>query len=88
MRRLARVDLLILDDFALRPLDATDTSDFYELIVERRRKAATIVSCNREPSDWLTIHRPRVDDQRTVRLIGTEPRSRRESRTKWTARAW
>jgi IstB-like ATP binding protein len=35
MRRLARVDLLILDDFALRPLDATETNDFYELIVER-----------------------------------------------------
>ena len=37
--RLARVDLLILDDFALRPLDATETNDFYELVVERHRKA-------------------------------------------------
>jgi hypothetical protein len=35
MRRLARVDLLILDDFALRPLNATETNDFYELVVER-----------------------------------------------------
>jgi len=42
MRRLARVDLLILDDFALRPLDATETNDFYELVVERHRKASTI----------------------------------------------
>ena len=30
-RRLARLDLLIIDDFALRPLDATTTADFYEL---------------------------------------------------------
>jgi DNA replication protein DnaC len=50
MRKLARVDLLILDDFALRPLDTTETNDFYELIVERHRNAATIVTSNREPS--------------------------------------
>jgi DNA replication protein DnaC len=55
MRRLARVDVLILDDFALRPLDATDTNDFYELIVERHRKSSTIVSSNREPSEWLSM---------------------------------
>jgi DNA replication protein DnaC len=55
MRRLARVDLLILDDFALRPLDATETNDFYELVVERHRKASTIVTSNREPSEWLTM---------------------------------
>jgi DNA replication protein DnaC len=55
MRKLARVDVLILDDFALRPLDATDTNDFYELVVERHRKASTIVTSNREPSEWLTM---------------------------------
>ena len=55
MRRLARVDLLILDDFALRPLDATETNDFYELVVERHRKASTIVTSNREPAEWLTM---------------------------------
>lgn len=55
MRRLARVDLLILDDFALRPLDPTQTNDFYELIVERHRKASTIVTSNREPHEWMTM---------------------------------
>jgi len=55
MRRLARVDLLILDDFALRPLEATETNDFYELIVERHRKASTILTSNREPAEWLTM---------------------------------
>jgi DNA replication protein DnaC len=35
IHKLARVDLLILDDFALRNLDPTETNDFYELIVER-----------------------------------------------------
>lgn len=55
MRRLARVELLILDDFALRPLDPIQTSDFYELVVERHRKAATICTSNREPAEWLTM---------------------------------
>ncbi|HEX4099583.1 MAG TPA: IS21-like element helper ATPase IstB [Pseudonocardiaceae bacterium] len=55
MRRLARVDLLILDDFALRPLDTTETNDFYEIVVERHRKATTICTSNREPSEWLTM---------------------------------
>lgn len=55
IRKLARVDLLILDDFALRPLDATETNDFYEIIVERHRRAATIVTSNREPAEWLSM---------------------------------
>jgi DNA replication protein DnaC len=55
MRKLARVDMLILDDFALRSLDTTETNDFYELVVERHRKAATIVTSNREPSEWLSM---------------------------------
>ncbi len=55
IRRLARVDVLILDDFALRALDATETNDFYELVVERHRRTSTIVTSNREPSEWLTM---------------------------------
>lgn len=55
MRKLHRIDLLILDDLALHPLDATDTSDFYELIVERHRQASTIITSNREPPEMLTM---------------------------------
>jgi hypothetical protein len=51
LRKLARVDLLILDDFALRALDPTEINDFYELVVERHRKASTIVTSNREPAE-------------------------------------
>jgi DNA replication protein DnaC len=55
VRRLAAVDLLIVDDFALRALDATQTNDFYELVVERHRKKSTIWISNREPSEWLAM---------------------------------
>jgi len=55
LRKLLRVDLLILDDFALTPLDHNDTSDIYEIIVERHRKSATIVTSNRDPIEWLAL---------------------------------
>ncbi|HSS10204.1 MAG TPA: ATP-binding protein [Acidimicrobiales bacterium] len=53
MRKLIRVDLLVIDDFALQTLDPLDTADVYELVVERHRAAATVVTSNREPIEWL-----------------------------------
>lgn len=55
MRKLLRVDLLVIDDFALQNLDSLDTADIYELIVERHRSAATVVTSNREPIEWLAL---------------------------------
>lgn len=55
IRKLLRVDLLIIDDFALQPLDALDTADIYEIIVERHRTGATITTSNREPIEWLGL---------------------------------
>jgi DNA replication protein DnaC len=54
-RKLLRVDLLILDDFALSALDPVDTAEIYELIVERHQRAATIVTSNRDPVEWLAL---------------------------------
>ena len=55
LRRLAGVELLILDDFALQPLNATETADFYELCVERHQRSATVVTSNRTPEEWLSV---------------------------------
>lgn len=55
IRKLLRVDVLILDDFALQALDSADTADIYELIVERHRHAPTITTSNREPIEWLGL---------------------------------
>jgi DNA replication protein DnaC len=54
-RRLAAVSVLIIDDFALQPLDQTATADFYELTVARHRKNPTIVTSNRTPDEWVTL---------------------------------
>jgi len=53
MRKLVAMDLLIIDDFALHPLDVTDTNLFYELVVERHRQGATVITSNRDPSEFL-----------------------------------
>lgn len=55
MRKLIGVDLLLIDDFALQPLDATETADFYEICVERHHQAATVLTSNRDPSEWLAV---------------------------------
>lgn len=55
LRKLLRVDLLIIDDFALGGLNQADTDDLYEIVVERHRKTSTIVTSNREPVEWLAL---------------------------------
>ena len=55
IRKLLRVEVLILDDFALAALDAQDTAIVYEIIVERHRRAATIITSNREPNEWISL---------------------------------
>lgn len=55
MRKLIGVDLLLVDDFALQPLDATETADVYEICVERHHQAATVLTSNRDPSEWLAV---------------------------------
>jgi DNA replication protein DnaC len=70
--RLARLDLLIIDDFALKALDAITTNDFYELAVERHARAATtLITSNRDPSEWLDLATDQLLAQAAVdRLTG------------------
>jgi DNA replication protein DnaC len=55
VRKLLRVEVLILDDFALTAMDANDTADIYEIVVERHRRASTIITSNREPNEWIAL---------------------------------
>mgnify|MGYP001626469798 FL=1 len=49
---LARVPLLILDDFGLKPLRAPADEDLHDLIAERYERAATIVTSNLDFDEW------------------------------------
>lgn len=48
----ARVPLLIIDDFALKPLRAPHDEDFHDLIAERYEQHSTIVTSNLDFSEW------------------------------------
>lgn len=49
---LARVLLLIIDDFGLKPLRPPADEDLHDLIAERYERAATIVTSNLDFDEW------------------------------------
>jgi len=51
-RKLASVDLLIIDDFGLKPLRPTQDEDFHDIIAERYERCSTIVTSNLDLSEW------------------------------------
>lgn len=47
-----RPDLLILDDFGLKPLSGEAPTDLYDVINERYEAGSILVTSNRAPSEW------------------------------------
>lgn len=54
LRRWARPQLLILDDFAMRPFTPTQADDLYELISERAGRSV-VITANRSAEDWYSL---------------------------------
>ncbi|MFV1976328.1 MAG: IS21-like element helper ATPase IstB [Candidatus Scalindua sp.] len=52
IKRYTSVQLLIIDDFGLKPLSPTQSDDFYEIISERYMKKSTIFTGNRDIEEW------------------------------------
>ena len=52
LRRLAKIEVLILDDFALDPLSARERKDLLEILEDRYGVAATILTTQLDPKDW------------------------------------
>jgi DNA replication protein DnaC len=50
--QLARVPVLIIDDFGLKPLRAPADEDLHDLIAERYERTATIVTSNLDFTEW------------------------------------
>jgi DNA replication protein DnaC len=48
-------DLLILDDFGLRPMTATGAEDLYEIIRQRYERGSLLLTSNRAPSEWADL---------------------------------
>jgi DNA replication protein DnaC len=49
------LDLLIIDDFGLRKLTGTGSSDLYEVLVGRHKRASTVVTSNRTVDEWVPL---------------------------------
>jgi DNA replication protein DnaC len=71
LRELTRPAVLILDDFAMRELTATQADDLYELISDRSGRSLILTS-NRAPADWYPLFpNPVVAESLLDRLINT-----------------
>jgi DNA replication protein DnaC len=54
-RRYLAPELLVVDDFGLHRLSAQQSSDLYELIIERHRRASFVFTSNRSVDEWLGL---------------------------------
>lgn len=55
MMGLLTVDLLILDDFVIETMTKEESKDVYQLFLERTGSASTIITSNRDTSEWLAM---------------------------------
>jgi DNA replication protein DnaC len=90
LKSLTRPDLLILNDFGLKPLASPDDEHFHDLVEDRYRKASMILTSNLDFPDWgkvfpnailgeATVDRLRHDAHR-VTIEGDSHRRPREVR--------
>ena len=49
---LAKTDLLIIDDFGLKPFKTSEDEDFHDLIAERYERCPTIITSNLDFTEW------------------------------------
>jgi DNA replication protein DnaC len=50
-----RPDLLILDDFGLKPLQKPGPEDLYDIINERYERGSILLTSNRAPNEWADL---------------------------------
>jgi DNA replication protein DnaC len=55
MRQLCTVDLLIVDDFGIESMTREESRDVYRLFIERSGRASTIITSNRDTSEWISV---------------------------------
>ncbi len=52
MKKLTQVQLLIIDDFGLKPLKSEEEEDIHDVVAERYEQRPTIVTSNLDFSEW------------------------------------
>lgn len=74
-RVLARLDLLILDDFGLKPMSQAERHDLLELIEDRHELRSTLITSQLKISSWHSfIGEPTVADALLDRILSNAHR--------------
>jgi hypothetical protein len=58
--KLTAVDLLIIDDFGLKPLQGSQDEDFHDVIAERYERKSTIMTSNLDIPEWIEAFPNRI----------------------------
>ena len=73
--KLAKTDLLILDDFGIGSMDQNQQLDFMEIIEDRHASKSTIISSQLPPAKWFDLSTDEtVADAFLDRMIHTSHR--------------
>jgi DNA replication protein DnaC len=75
LEKIAKMDLVILDDFGLKPIDAKTRTIFFDIIEERHCKKSTVISSQipvKEWHDWF--NEPNIADAIMDRLTNSSIR--------------
>ena len=64
--KIAGVDLLIIDDFGLKPLKPSQDEDFHEVISERYERKSAIVTSNLHIPEWTDAFPNRILGEATI----------------------
>lgn len=67
--KLVAIDLLIIDDFGLKPLTGIQDEDFHEVISERYERKSTIVTSNLDITEWPDAFPNRILGAATIDRI-------------------
>jgi len=55
LKQLIKVDLLVIDDFAFKPIDQAAAEALYAIVDARHQIKSMILTSNRDMADWLDI---------------------------------
>ena len=66
LAKLANIDLLIIDDFGLKPLKGIQDEDFHDVISERYERKSTIITSNLDVPEWAEVFPNRILGAATV----------------------
>ena len=70
LARLGRIDVMVLDDWAMAPMTETERRDCWEICEERYRRRSTVLTSQRPISRWHEqISDPKVADGILDRLV-------------------